>query len=127
MRKGTDFQQHTTATQDDVNFNELVANGIEVDANGGNGGASDEEGDECILHSKAIIPPQSITEEDDVDYLVNDRGDFKGLVQFTNTGNSNVIGSIILGEDGSKTIDAEDGDGTGPKEVKIAGEALGCE
>jgi hypothetical protein len=98
-----------------------VANEIEVDANGGNaGGDSDEEGDECILHSEAIIPQSRTEEEGDVDYSVNDRGDFKGLVQLTDTGTTNVIGSVILGEDGSKTIDVEFGDGTGPKEVNIA-------
>ena len=69
----------------------------------GDGGDSDEEGDEALLHSDSVDLRRSATasiRNENVEYEDN-RGEFKGYVQLTKRGSADVLGttSVFGGSD----------------------------
>ena len=64
----------------------------------GDGGDSDEEGDEALLHSDSVDLRRSATasiRNENVEYEDN-RGEFKGYVQLTNRGSVGVLGAASV-------------------------------
>lgn len=78
-------------------YNEIVEKQMEQDRIGGDGGDSDIEGDEAVIHSSEVVSPA----EDYVEPEDN-RGDAKGLVNLTNS-SGGVMGSVILTAEGNVT------------------------
>jgi hypothetical protein len=90
-----------------VEHKEIVVAEIERDTNG-DGGDSDEEGDEALIHKSGFEP-----EDDDIvepeDTVVDiepedDRGKTKGFVDLTNS-SGGVLGSIIITEGNVKNLE----------------------
>lgn len=80
-------------------FEETVASETRLDE-AGDGGNSDEEGDEAILHSKCVDHARvsgAVTRNGHVEYSVEDnRGDHKAYVELTSRGSRNIIETTNL-------------------------------
>ena len=80
----------------------------------GDGGDSDIEGDEYKIHKNGIAEICSKREEDavEVDEL-NTRGNFKDIVDLTDTGGMDVIGKILIASENDRELQGK------YKDVKI--------
>ncbi len=96
-------------------FETFVEKEIEKDINGGDGGDSDEEGDECFLHL------EDSDEESDIEEVVvetKDGGKSKGFVDVDLTDSSGgVIGNVLFREGDVRRTELAAG--SLPKDVKI--------
>jgi len=78
------------------NFNDLVEDELEKDDNGGDGGDSDEEGQECLIHL-ADSDDESETESEIIDVEAKDCGKSKGFVDLTDS-SGGIVGNVIFEE-----------------------------
>jgi len=119
----------TTTVDDDGDQNreeneeELAAaleNFLSIDDEGGDCGDSDEEGDECIIHTTGMDLTSKKGSSDVELSPEDDRGEVKGLVKLTATGSGQQIGNVIIKNNESSVIALDGctiGDGSG--QVKI--------
>lgn len=78
--------------EEDEDFDNVVGNELEKDKNGGDGGDSDEEGEECLLH---FADSDEESEADDVER--RDCGKSKCFVNMTDS-SGGVVGNVIFEE-----------------------------
>ena len=78
----------------DNNFDDLVGDELEKDNNGGDGGDSDEEGEECLIHL-ADSDDESETESEIIDVETKDSGKSKGFVDLTDS-SGGIVGNVIF-------------------------------
>ena len=78
----------------DNNFDDLVGDELEKDNNGGDGGDSDEEGEECLIHL-ADSDDESETESEIIDVETKDCGKSKGFVDLTDS-SGGIVGNVIF-------------------------------
>jgi hypothetical protein len=78
--------------EEDEDFDNVVGNELEKDKNGGDGGDSDEEGEECLLH---FADSDEESEGDDVER--RDCGKSKCFVNMTDS-SGGVVGNVIFEE-----------------------------
>ena len=82
--------------EDDGDFDNVVGDELEKDENGGDGGDSDEEGEECLLHF-ADSDEESETESERVDVERKDIGKSKCIVDMTDS-SGGIVGNVIFEE-----------------------------
>ena len=81
---------------------------VSLDLEGGDGGDSDEEGDECVIHMTGMDHTSSSELNEGVELdPEDDRGEVKGLVKLTATGTGDQIGNMIIEEDDSSVVALE--------------------
>ena len=96
-----------------VEFQQVIKSLINEDQNGGDGGDSDVEGDECEIHQQGVLS-HGDTQSDSV--MPSDTqlcGSEIGMAKLTATGGTSVIGEILI--DGGSTFQ----DGSQGYNVKI--------
>ena len=85
-----------------IEFQEVVKSLIDEDKNGGDGGDSDVEGDECEIHREGVLT-HGTSQKDTVmpsDFQLS--GTAVGMARLTATGGTTVIGQVLL--DGGSTF-----------------------
>ena len=108
----------------DQNSDEAIENIVSLDQEGGDGGDSDVEGDECVIHSEGMDTSSGINHSKDVELDDGDeRGKVKGLVKLTGYGGTHHIGNVIIEGDSQSSVIALDGCRVGERkrDVKIPG------
>ena len=103
------------ATGNDIgnDYSDNVLKEIEKDCHGGDGGDSDVEGDEVLIHESAVVPSRG--DNDDVE-PEDSRGKSLGIVDLTDS-SGGVTGKIIMNQGNVTSIQLED---DVQSEVKIA-------
>ena len=105
------LQAAEDSSDDDEDYDHLVEDEIEKDINGGDGGDSDVEGDECL-----IFESDDESESESVIVEAKDFGTSKGFVNLTDS-SGGVVGNVIFEE--GDVCRAELDDSSVPKDVKI--------
>ena len=80
----------------DENFEDVVGDELEKDRNGGDGGDSDEEGEEYLIHF-TDSDEESETESEKIDVETKDCGKSKGFVDLTDS-SGGIVGNVIFEE-----------------------------
>ena len=86
------LQAAEDSSDDDEDYDHLVREEIEKDINGGDGGDSDLEGDECL-----IFESDDESESESVIVEAKDFGTSKGFVDLTDS-SGGVVGNVIFEE-----------------------------
>ena len=97
---------------EDLSFAAIAGREIEKDMNGGDGGDSDEEGEECLIHREGyLFVGKEVEKDEDLNEdnglgpnLERDFGRKKGLVNLTNS-TGGKVGNVILAEGDLSAVD----------------------
>ena len=103
----------------DEDLAQAIKQFLRIDDEGGDGGDSDEEGDECLIHTNGVNDTNS--DSDKVEYSPeDDLGEVKSHVRWTRTGGGLQIGTINLENDESSVVPLDGFTiGDGNQEIKI--------
>jgi hypothetical protein len=94
--------QSTSYSSNDVCFKDMVQRNIEEEMNGGDGGDSDVEGEEFIMHKEAAVHSEA---EDCIDLEeIHSDTEHKAFVRLTASGCTDVIGTISINEEDEGNI-----------------------